>query len=54
MEDRFSKEQLKTSPDFLDYQDVIEVVLDKDTLYSKKECKAKLDKFLGIIDREVM
>lgn len=53
MEKKYLPEQLKRSPEFIDDQDIINVVLDKDTLYSKSECEKAVSAFKDITDREV-
>lgn len=53
METKFTPEQLKNSPEFADFQDVISVVLDPNELYTKNELRRALNAYSQIIDREV-
>lgn len=46
METKFLPKQLKQHPDFVEYQDLIEVVLDPDKFYTLKEANTELNKVL--------
>ncbi len=45
-EKKYSKKQLKNANIFIDYKDIIAVVLDDDKYYTIDECKKAVDKFL--------
>lgn len=47
MDSKYVQKQLKQHPDLIDYQDVIEVVLEPGQMYSVKEAKQRIDEFLN-------
>jgi len=44
-EEKFEKSQLLKSTVFQDYKDILNVILDDDTKYTKEEAKAKIKEF---------
>ena len=47
MSGKFLPKQLKEHPDYIDYQDLIEVVLDPNKFYTKSEALSEINKVLS-------
>lgn len=47
MNNKFLAKQLKDDPEFVEYQDVIAVILDKERFYTKDEANKEIQKILS-------
>ena len=47
MNNMFLAKQLKDDPEFIEYQDVIKVILDENQFYSKDQARQEIKKFLS-------
>lgn len=47
MNNEFLAKQLKQDPDFVDYQDIINVILDPNKFYTKDQAMQEIIKFLN-------